>query len=371
MDILTIVLFILGLGLLIGGAELLVRGASRIAAGFGISPLVIGLTIVAFGTSSPEMAVSVSTALQGVTDIAVGNVVGSNIFNVLFILGISALITPLVVGRQMIRLEVPIMIGVSLLYLALALDGTITFWEGALLFAGIVAYTVFQIAQARREKPGTAATDEFTREYGEKEKQSTRTTLINIGLAVVGLVLLVIGSNWLVNGAIAFARLLEIDEVVIGLTIVAAGTSLPEVATSILASIRGERDIAVGNVVGSNIFNILAVLGASALASPAGLSVPPSINAFDGPVMLAVAVACLPIFFTGNVIARWEGAVFLLYYVAYTAYLILDAYEHAALPMFSNVMFYFVLPITVLTIAIALWRARHTSPTHASHASHE
>jgi cation:H+ antiporter len=365
MDTLTIVLFILGLGLLIGGAELLVKGASRLAAGVGISPLVIGLTIVAFGTSSPEMAVSVSTALNGVSDIAVGNVVGSNIFNVLFILGISALIAPLVVSRQLIRLDVPIMIGVSLLYLALALDGVITFWEGALLFAGIVGYTTFLIVQARREKAGSAATDEFTREYGTAPKLNPRNVAIDIGMAVVGLVLLVIGSNWLVDGAIAFARLFGVDEVVIGLTIVAAGTSLPEVATSILASIRGERDIAVGNVVGSNIFNILAVLGASSLASPAGLTVPPSINAFDGPVMLAVAVACLPIFFTGHTIARWEGAVFLGYYVAYTAYLILDAYEHAALPMFSSVMFYFALPITVLTLAIAAYRALRTRPATA------
>ncbi len=358
MDTLTLILLIIGLGLLIVGAELLVKGASRLAAGFGISPLVIGLTIVAFGTSSPEMAVSVSTALSGVSDIAVGNVVGSNIFNVLFILGISALIAPLVVSRQLIRLDVPIMIGVSLLYLALALDGVITFWEGALLFAGIIAYTTFLIVQARREKAGAAAQDEFTREYGEKQKLDARGVLLNIGLAIAGLVLLVIGSNWLVDGAVAFARLLGVDEVVIGLTIVAAGTSLPEVATSILATIRGERDIAVGNVVGSNIFNILAVLGASALASPAGLAVPASINAFDGPVMLAVAIACLPIFFTGHIIARWEGAVFLAYYVAYTAYLVLDAYDHAALPMFSNVMFYFMLPITVLTLAIAVWRAR-------------
>jgi cation:H+ antiporter len=358
MDTLTIVLFVLGLGLLIGGAELLVKGASRLAAGIGISPLVIGLTVVAFGTSSPEMAVSVSTALSGVADIAVGNVVGSNIFNVLFILGISALIAPLLVGRQLIRLDVPIMIGVSAVYMLFAWDGTIQFIEGLLLFGGIIAYTTFLIVQARREKAGNAAQDEFTREFGGQPKLTAKGVLIDVGMIIAGLVLLVVGSDWLVDGAVAFATLLGVDKVVIGLTIVAAGTSLPEVATSILASIRGERDIAVGNVVGSNIFNILAVLGASTLASPAGLVVPPSIIAFDGPVMLAVAVACLPIFFTGNVIARWEGAIFLLYYVAYTTYLILDATQHAALPMFSNVMFYFVLPITILTLAIAVWRSR-------------
>lgn len=359
MDTLTLLLFIVGLGLLIAGAELLVRGSSRLAAAVGIPPLIIGLTIVAFGTSSPELAVSVGTAVQGNTDIAIGNVVGSNILNVLFILGISALIAPLIVSRQLIRLDVPIMIAVSAVGWLLAMDGSISFLEGAALFGGIVAYTTFLIVQARREK--ASATDEYSREYAAKEPPSLRSVAVNIGLAVAGLVLLVIGSRWMVDGAIALARTLGVDEVVIGLTIVAAGTSLPEVATSILASIRGERDIAVGNVVGSNIFNILAVLGASAMVAPGGLSVAPSINAFDAPVMLAVAFACLPIFLTGKAIARWEGLVFLVYYVAYTAYLILNAYQHAALPAFSNIMLSFVLPITVLTVLVAFVRDTRAS----------
>jgi cation:H+ antiporter len=369
MDVMTLVLFVLGLVLLIAGAELLVRGASRLAAAIGIAPLVIGLTIVAFGTSSPEMAVSISTALKGQSNLAMGNVVGSNIFNVLFILGVSALIVPLVVSRQLIRLDVPIMIGVTVLGWLFASDGVISFFEGVLLFAGIVSYTAFLIVQARREKiasnaaAAAAGNDEFEKEYGAKGKLDARAIGLNIGLAVVGLVLLVIGSQWLVDGAVSLAQVLGVDDVVIGLTIVAAGTSLPEVATSILASIRGERDIAVGNVVGSNIFNILAVLGASAMAAPAGLTVAPSINAFDAPVMLAVALACLPIFVTGKTIARWEGAVFLAYYAAYTAYLILNAYQHAALPMFSNVMLFFVVPLTMLTLIVTLVKDRRTLKT--------
>jgi cation:H+ antiporter len=185
--------------------------------------------------------------------------------------------------------------------------------------------------------------------------------LINIGFVAVGLVLLVVGSDWLVNGAIALAKWFGVSEVIIGLTIVAAGTSLPEVATSVLAAVRKERDIAVGNVVGSNIFNILAVLGLTAIVSPNGVPVAQSILDFDLFFMIAVALACLPIFFTGNEIARWEGVIFIGYYVLYTMYLILNSTQHDALPMFSTIMFYFVVPITVLTLAITAlrgWRER-------------
>jgi cation:H+ antiporter len=362
MDVLTLVLFVIGLGLLIVGAELLVKGASRLAAAVGISPLVIGLTVVAFGTSSPEMAVSVSTALQGQTDLSVGNVVGSNIFNVLFILGISAVITPLLVQRQLIRLDVPIMVGVSIVALLFTLDGSVSRLEGVILFAGIVSYTVFLIVQARRETKAKDGADEYDKEFSEKPRNAMD-TLKNVAFVAAGLVLLVVGSNWLVDGAIAIAKAIGVDDVVIGLTIVAAGTSLPEVATSILAAIRKERDIAVGNVVGSNIFNVLAVLGLSSIVAPTGLQVAPSMIDFDIWVMIAVAVACLPIFFTGNEISRWEGFVFLGYYIAYTTYLVFNATEHAALPMFSNVMMLFVVPITVLTLLITgfrAWRNRNT-----------
>ncbi|NUM82219.1 calcium/sodium antiporter [bacterium] len=353
MDIVTLILFLAGLVFLVAGAEMLVKGASRIAAALGISPLVIGLTVVAFGTSAPEMAVSVQSSLEGQADIAIGNVVGSNIFNVLFILGISAIITPLIVQQQLIRLDVPLMIAVSILTYGFAYDGQIQRWEGIVLFLGIVAYTVFLIRQSRKENKEIQA--EYAKEFSEKPKPGA--IGFQIVLVIAGLALLVVGSDWLVAGAVAIAKLFGVSELIIGLTIIAAGTSLPEVATSIIAAIRGERDIAVGNVVGSNIFNILAVLGLSATVAPQAIPVAPSAISFDIVVMIAVAVACLPIFFTGNIIARWEGFVFLAYYIAYTLFLILNTTGHDALPRFSIIMMEFVIPITALTLAILAVRS--------------
>lgn len=350
----TIALFALGLVLLVVGAELLVRGASRIALAFGISPLVVGLTVVAFGTSSPELAVTAGSAYAGQADVAVGNVVGSNIFNVLFILGLSALIVPLVVAQQLVRLDVPLMIASSALVFLLGLDGQITRIDGLLLLAGIVAYTVFLIRQSRRES--AAIREEYREAFGDNGARE-RSVLANVGLALAGLVGLVLGARWLVAGAVAAASSLGVSELVIGLTIVAAGTSLPEVATSVLAAVRGERDIAVGNVVGSNIFNLLAVLGAGSVIAPDGIAISRGALTFDIPVMVAVAIATLPVFFTGYTIARWEGGVFLAYYVIYTTYLVLDATEHAALPAFTAAITWFVLPLTGLTLAVVLTRA--------------
>jgi cation:H+ antiporter len=353
---LTMVLFVLGIVILVAGAELLVRGASRLAAALGISPLVIGLTVVAFGTSSPEMAVSAQSALAGQTDLALGNVVGSNIFNVLFILGLSALIVPLVVAQQLVRLDVPLMVAASVAVLLLGMDGAFGRLDGALLFGGAVAYTAFLVRQSRRETAAVRA--EYESEFGEAAAGPVswvRDTLLVLG----GLALLVLGSRWLVNGAVEIATALGVSELVIGLTIVAAGTSLPEVATSVLASLRGERDIAVGNVVGSNIFNILVVLGFSGFVAPGGVAVAPSALRFDIPVMIAVAVACLPIFFTGHLISRWEGLLFLGYYAAYTAYLVLAATRSEALPAFAGAMTLFVLPLTAVTLATVGARELH------------
>ena len=351
----NLLLFIVGLAALVAGASLLVRGASALALSFGVSPLVVGLTIVAFGTSSPEVAVSVGAALEGQTDIAVGNVVGSNIFNVPFILGASALIVPLLVHVQLIRQEVPIMIGASLLLVALGFDGRLTRLDAALLFGLLVVYTVFLIVQSRRQTQEAVA--ELTAELPQSAAWD-RHWAVQVALVVAGLVLLVLGSDWLVTAAVAFARSLGVSDLVIGLTIVAAGTSMPEVATSITAAIKGERDIAVGNVVGSNTFNILGCLGLAGLVAPSGLPLAPSVLTFDIWVMLAVAIACLPVFFTGREIARWEGAVFLGYYAAYVAYLILAAQQHDALPAFSNVMLVFVIPLTLATLIAVLVRKR-------------
>jgi cation:H+ antiporter len=351
--------------LLILGAEWLVRGASRLAAEVGISPLVIGLTVVAFGTSSPEMAVSVQSSLAGQADIAVGNVVGSNIFNVLLILGISAVITPLIVQQQLIRLDVPLMIGLSFAFYLMALDGIIGRLEGLILFTGIIAYTVFLIRQSRKESKAVEA--EYDQEYAVKAETGWKLWAVNLGLVGIGLTFLVLGSNWLVDSAISIARWLGLSELIIGLTIVAAGTSMPEVATSITAAIKGERDIAVGNVVGSNIFNILAVLGLTGLVAPGGIPVSLAAEAFDIPVMLAVAVLALPIFFSGNRIERWEGWLFLLYYVAYTAYLILDAAQHDALPLVNNVLLYVLIPLTVVTLAVSLILERRKVASELAH----
>ncbi len=344
----TAFLFVLGLVALIAGAQVLVRGASKLALSFGISPLVVGLTVVAFGTSAPEFAVSLRSSFAGQVDIALGNVVGSNIFNVLFILGLSALISPLVVAPQLIRQEVPIMVGASLLVLALAFDGQVGRVDGGLLFGLLLTYTLFLVRQSRRE---SRATQE---EYGGQDVASDtaawdRHWSVQLLLIAGGLVLLVIGAGWLVDAAVSFARILGLSEAVIGLTIVAAGTSLPEVATSLVATWRGERDIAVGNVIGSNTFNLLGVLGLSALL----------------PVMIAVALACLPIFFSGHLIARWEGALFFAYYVAYTAWLLLAAQQHAATAAYGSVMVGFVLPLTAVTLGVIAWRewrARHGVP---------
>lgn len=353
MSILTVITFVAGLAVLILGAEWLVRGASRIAAWAGVSPLVIGLTVVAFGTSAPELAINVHSTLAGQPDIAIGNVVGSNIANILLILGISAAIAPLMVQQQVVRQDVPLMIGVSIVTYFFALDGLLSTWEGFILFSALLFYIWFLIRQSRKES--REVEQEYEQEYAPHEQKSPRNWLINIGLVVAGLLLLVIGAQWMVDSAVTVAVWLGISELVIGLTVVAVGTSLPELATSVTAAVKGERDIAVGNVVGSNIFNLLSVLGLSAIIVPVGIPVSQAALNFDIPVMIAITLASFPVFFTAGKIFRWEGFIFIGYYAAYTVYLVLNATNHASLPMFSNVMIWFALPITALTLVISLW----------------
>ena len=353
-----VLFFLLGLAALVAGAEALVRGASKIAMSLGISPLVVGLTIVALGTSSPEVAVSVGAVMNGTTDIAVGNVVGSNVFNVLFILGVSALITPLVVHAQIIRQEVPIMIGASVVLAIMVVDGSLSRGESALLLALLVAYMVFLVRQSRAE------TAEIRDEYAGAVQRNgawDSHSAVQALLIVAGLGLLMIGSEWLVNSAVAFARALGVSDLIIGLTIIAAGTSMPEVATSIMAAVRGERDIAVGNVIGSNTFNILGCLGLSGVVSAQGLGMSSAVLNFDLWVMLAVAFACLPAFMLRNEIGRRRGLMFLALYVAYVAYLILGARDHDALDEFSAVMLSFVLPIIVVTMVAMVIRGQRRS----------
>lgn len=357
MDFITFVLFLAGFVLLVAGAELVVRGASQLAEAAGISKLVVGLTVVAYGTSAPELAVSTRAICEQPPqpEIAVGNVVGSNISNVLLVLGIAATFAPLVVSRSVIRSGVPLMIAVSVLMFLLASDGCIDRIDGTVMFTCSLAYTIVTIVYSRRE------TRAAKRAQGlEGSTQSRRLVAIQLAMqfafVVVGLVMLVLGSDWLVQGAVKVAEWLGVSKLVIGLTVIAIGTSLPEVATSVVAVARGERDIAVGNVVGSNIFNILLVLGVCGVVASDGVQVSHAVLRFDIPVMIVAAMACLPVFFFDYMIERWEGVVFLVYYAAYLVYLCLDATGHDALGVFSNIMMLFVAPLTCLTFGIYWYR---------------
>ncbi|HLU69775.1 MAG TPA: calcium/sodium antiporter [Fibrobacteria bacterium] len=363
------IVFVAGLAMLVAGADLLVRGARRLALSAGLSPLVVGLTVVAFGTSAPELAVSAQAAVNGHGDIAVANVLGSNIGNVLLILGLSAAITPLVVSRTLILLDIPLMIAASVLAWVLAMDGVLGFWDGLLLFSGIVAYTIFTVVQSRRASRAARASAHASATQGPPmagKAAGLPRLAVDVLLVVAGLGLLVLGADRLVESAMTLARTFGVNEVFVGLTIVAAGTSLPELATSVLASIKGERDIAVGNIIGSNVFNLLAVLGVSGMLAPDGLAVAGSMVWVDFPIMLAVAVACLPVLFTGHLVARWEGLVFLAYYAAYIGFRYLSTTAHEALDTFEAAMIYFVIPLTVLTLGISLKRSLKRPSSHPS-----
>ncbi|MEA5463370.1 calcium/sodium antiporter [Leptothoe sp. PORK10 BA2] len=346
---------ILGIVLLVVGADFLVKGASNLAAMARVSPLVIGLTVVAFGTSAPELSVSLHSALNNQADLALGNVVGSNICNVLLILGVSAMVAPLMVAQQLLRLDIPIMIGVSGLVFFFGIDGSLGVSDGIILFLGGVVYTLFLVYQSRRET-NPEVQSEYAQEYGPKQFAWNKLG-IDLLAVVGGLVLLVVGSQLLVNGAISIAEALGISSLIIGLTVVAVGTSLPEFATSVMASIRGERDIAVGNVVGSNIFNILVVLGASSALSPDGIAIAPSLMTFDIPVMIAVAIICFPICFHNNLISRWKGLLLLAYYVAYTLYLVLATTQHDSTVMFGSTFKFVIVPLTILGLAALMLRS--------------
>ncbi|MCB0188294.1 MAG: calcium/sodium antiporter, partial [Caldilineaceae bacterium] len=308
----------------------------------------------AFGTSAPELAVSLQSAFNGQADLALGNVIGSNIANILLILGIAAVAAPLIVHSQLVRFDVPLMIGSSLLVYLMGLDGRLNRWDGLILFFGVLLYTGWLIRQSRREEKSVQ--EEYAEAYKDGSENGWYASLLNLALVAGGLFMLVVGARWLVDSAVTMARWWGLSELIIGLTIVAVGTSLPEIATSIIAVMRGERDIAVGNAIGSNIFNLLSVLGLAALFAPNGITVSPAVLGFDLPVVIAIAIACLPIFYTGNLVARWEGVLFLVYYVAYLIYLFFNATGHDTLPLFSAVMALFVTPLTLLGLSFTVWR---------------
>lgn len=345
MNIIDIGLVIAGLALLVAGGEALVRGAGTLASRAGISPLVIGLVVVSAATSAPELAVTVGAVANGEPDLAVGNVVGSNIVNILFILGLSALISPLIIKRQLVRFDIPVMVGISIAFLVVSLDGSISVLDGILLLGALVIHTVISIRMGRKEVLAPDAKPD-TMPLNSKPVP----LWLAIILLIAGIGLLVLGAQALVTGAVSIATALGVSSLVIGLTVVAIGTSLPELATSLIAIRRGETDMAVGNVVGSNIFNIGMVIGAPAIFFGAGIPVAPSAIAIDLPLMLAAALALLPIAFTGFVMARWEGGLFALLYTAYTLYLVLDSTGHDAAQGFTTIMLWFVLPLVAMTL---------------------
>ena len=358
-------LFFLGLIVLSLGAELFVKTASRLAKYSGVSPLVIGLTVVAFGTSAPEVAVVLEAGFLGQGDLAFGNIVGSNISNSLLILGISAVVAPLLVSQRLIKIEVPLVLLISGIVFVMGLDGQINRREGWFLFGVVVAYSIFVILKARGNNKITSdknipeSTPGAPISLGVANQQKN---LIKNGLLLLfGLAGVILGAGWLVSGASGIARIIGVSDLVIGLTVVAVGTSLPELATSITASMRGERDIAIGNVIGSNLFNLTFVVGSGAVVLPQGLAVPGASISFDLPVMIAITAACLPIFYAGYNINRWEGLLFLAYYGAYVLYLFLFSTQHDLLPAFSTLMLWYILPATGLLLVFILvksWRQK-------------
>jgi cation:H+ antiporter len=364
MSISTIGFLVAGLVALVAGAEALVRGAARLAARTGMSSVVIGLTVVAFGTSAPELAVSVGDALRGGPEagsIAIGNVVGSNIANILLVLGTAAAVGgSLFVAQRIVRLDVPIMIGASVLLLIFVLNEQLGRIEGLVLLVCLAVYLTWTVIAATRG----SAPDVVT-EYDEAldpEHLAQASVLADVGYLILGLALLVFGSQALVSSASDIAVELGVSDLVIGLTVVAIGTSLPEVATSVLAAIRGQRDLAVGNAIGSNLFNLLAVLGVTAVVSPNAIPVAASAVQVDIPVMVAVAVACLPIFANGHVLNRWEGIAFLVAYAGYLTWVVLDATDHVSRDSYGDAVLYLVVPIVTVTIATLWYRGRSNGP---------
>lgn len=303
--------------LLYFGAEGLVRGSSSLALRLGVGPLLVGLTVVAFGTSTPELVVSLKAAYLGQGDISVGNVVGSNICNIGLILGFSALIIPIKVASQIVRIDTPIMIGATALALLFLRDGALSRVEGIIFFALLLVYVIFSIRLAKRQ-----AADPLAAEFTEEIKVSKRGVWVDVALIIAGLVMLVLGARFLVDAAIDIAKAAGLSEAVIGLTIVAVGTSLPEFATSLVAALKKEADIAVGNVVGSNIFNILGILGISATVTPLSSS---GITGIDLGVMAAFALVLWIFSRTGFRITRVEGLAMLLGYAAYVGWLVSGA----------------------------------------------
>lgn len=323
MDLHPTVIFIGGLIVITLGAEFVLRGASRVAALLGIRPIIIGLTIVSIGTSMPELAVGITAVSEGKGPLAVGNIAGTNILNILFILGLSAAMRPLSLQLRSIRFDVPVMIATSLVLILMAMDSVLSRLEGIILVVAAVLYVITIIRVSRRES--AKVKKEFAEEYSPNvllKKSGPLTWVSNTLLLLVGMGMTVIGADLLVNGAVNIATKLGVSDAVIGLTIVAIGTSAPELVTTIVATIKNDRDVAVGNLIGSSISNVLVILGITCIAAPKGVNLSNDVLWFDLPLAAAVAIACYPVFRSDGKVSRKEGIVFVIVYLVYLITLI-------------------------------------------------
>jgi cation:H+ antiporter len=321
--------FLAGLAALVVGAEVMVRGGAKVASRFGISPIVVGLTVVSIGTSAPELAVGVVAAVEDNGALAVGNIAGTNVVNLLLVLGLSALLAPLALQMRTLRFELPVMAGAAILLWLLAFDGVLSRPDGLVLTVGAVVYTVAVVRAAHRES--SDATAEFTDAYPKSEASGG--TAVHVVMMLSGIAIIVVGAERLVDAAVGMAREFGVSDALIGLTVVAIGTSAPELVTTVVSTVRGERDIAVGNLLGSSIYNILLILGVTCLVPAHGLALPPELVRIDIPIMVAVAVACIPIFISGRRVSRVEGGVMVATYLAYLAFSLAGAGAQLATQM--------------------------------------
>jgi cation:H+ antiporter len=308
-----------GLVALVVGAELLVRAGSRLADRFGVRPLIVGLTVVALGTSVPELAVGIDAARSGSPGLAVGNIVGTNLVNILLILGLSALLMPVVFDRATLRYDVPAMTGSALALWLLSRDAVLARLEGiVLLVAGLAYLTARTWVSLREERAGTPYDEDRPDRPTGESRLLTEVLSLLVGIAIV-----VVGAEWLVDGAVASARSLGVSDAVIGLTIVAIGTSAPELVTTVMSTLRGNREIAIGNLIGSSVFNITIILGVTVLVAPDGVPVPEDVLAADLVLLVVVGLAAVPAMVSGSRMTRTEGGLFVGTYVGYLAWLLL------------------------------------------------
>lgn len=314
----TGLLIVVGLTALVGGAELLIRGGSRVASRLGISPIVVGLTFVSIGTSAPELAVGIDAGLKGNGGLVVGNIAGTNVVNVLLILGLSAAIRTLPLDSVTLRLDLPMMASAAVILLLLAIDGVLSTVDGIVLLFVAVAYTALIVKNSKRESPRVQA--EYAEEYTVPAGRLAATR--DVAVLVTGTVVIVVGADWLVSGAVDLAVALDVSNALIGLTVVAIGTSAPELATTIVSTIRGDRDIAIGNLIGSSVYNIGLILGTTAVVVPGRFDLSAPLTYVDIPIMTGVALLCVPMFVVGAKITRTEGVACVAAYGVYLAYLV-------------------------------------------------